>query len=302
MRCNARSNGTPAPPEFARPADAPSTRQLNAIRIGNIMCELLALSLSRPAQLTFSLHALASHGSEGYPSRDGWGVAFIQGRDAALFREPIAAGDSKLVRYLESEGPATNLAISHIRRATQGAVSLANTQPFVRALGGQTHVFAHNGNLTAIGNAAVPHAPAFQPVGETDSERAFCVLLNRLQPLWQGEAAPSLKARLDVISNFASDMRLLGPANFLYADGDALFAHGHRRWNAKSKQATPPGLWMLQRRCSPGDGITSHSTGVSTDDAENQSLLFASVPLSEHAWIPLDEGALVVVRDGVVVA
>lgn len=265
------------------------------------MCELLALSLSRPAQLSFSLHALASHGSEGYPSRDGWGVAFFQGKDVALFREPIAAGDSELVRYLELHGPKTNLAISHIRHATQGAVHLANTQPFVRALGARTHVFAHNGNLAAIDHAAAPLAAAFQPVGETDSERAFCVLLSRLQPLWQGDAVPSVAARFDAIASFASDMRLLGPANFLYADGDALFAHGHRRWNATRKQATPPGMWMLQRTCSPGEGRSIPSTGIDTDDGENQSILFASVPLSEHAWRPMDEGALIAVRDGVVI-
>lgn len=300
MRSNAPNKGPPAQSEFARPADFQSSFQLYATRTAIIMCELLALSLSRPAQLTFSLHALASHGSEGYPSRDGWGVAFFQGRDAALFREPSAAGDSELVRFLESHGPKTNLAISHIRHATQGAVNLANTQPFARALGARTHVFAHNGNLTGIGHAAAPLTAACQPVGETDSEWAFCDLLSRLQSLWQGEAVPSLAVRLKVISTFAADMRLLGPANFLYADGDALFAHGHRRWNARSKQATPPGLWMLQRRCSPGEGISSHSTGVSADDGENQSLLFASVPLSEHAWEPLDEGAVVAVRDGVV--
>jgi len=43
------------------------------------MCELLALSGSRPARLTFSLHTLASHGAIDGTSPDGWGVAFYQG-------------------------------------------------------------------------------------------------------------------------------------------------------------------------------------------------------------------------------
>ena len=62
------------------------------------MCELLALSTSQPTRLTFSLHTLASHAGEGGSARDGWGVAFYQGADVALFREPRAAGDSALVR------------------------------------------------------------------------------------------------------------------------------------------------------------------------------------------------------------
>ena len=30
-------------------------------------------------------------------------------------------------------------------------------------------------------------------------------------------------------SSSAADLRAIEPANFLYADGDALFAHGHKR-------------------------------------------------------------------------
>ena len=118
------------------------------------MCELLAMSSSRPAQLTFSLQTLAARGDAAGSTHDGWGVAFYQGKDVALFREPSAAADSALVRFLESQGPATYLAISHIRHATQGTISLANTQPFVRELGGRTHVFAHNGDLQQSGTGA----------------------------------------------------------------------------------------------------------------------------------------------------
>ena len=84
------------------------------------MCELLALSSSLPARLTFSLHTLAARGGAAGTAHDGWGVAFYQGEDVALFREPEAAGDSPLVRFLETRGPQTNLAVSHIRHATSG--------------------------------------------------------------------------------------------------------------------------------------------------------------------------------------
>lgn len=148
------------------------------------MCELLALSTSQSTRLTFSLHTLASRGGETGTTRDGRGVAFYQGADVSLFREPAAAGNSPLVRHLETEGPSTNLAISHIRHATQGSVQLSNTQPFVRELGGRTHVFAHNGDLTGIDRVHVLSMGPYRPVGQTDSERAFCALLERFRPLW----------------------------------------------------------------------------------------------------------------------
>lgn len=268
------------------------------------MCELLALSTSQPARLTFSLRALASHGSMTSTTHDGWGVAFYQGADVALFREPLAADGSALVSYLENQGPSTNLAISHIRHATQGTVQFSNTQPFIRELGGRTHVFAHNGDLPGI--EAALSLGAYRPVGQTDSEYAFCVLLGRLQSLWSGAMLPALEARLSLLGAFAADLRHLGPANFLYADSDALFAHGHRRLQNGRGHAEPPGLWILHQHCAPADPPPSSQTvrhaGVSIAQEQRVSLLIASVPLSADAWQPMPEGELVAVRDGQLIA
>jgi len=262
------------------------------------MCELLALSSSHAEHLTFSLHTLAARGGLGMSTRDGWGVAFYQDVDVALFREPLAAGDSELVRYLECHGPSTQLAISHIRHATRGAISLANTQPFARELGGRMHVFAHNGNLPDIDDCALLRAGSYRPVGQTDSELAFCALLARLNGLWTGGAPPSLGARTSLLAAFAADLRPLGPANFLYSDGDVLFAHGNRRIQGATGRIDPPGLWMLQRQCRAGDPAPDCEGGVAIGAGERSVVLIASVPLSDDAWRPLSEGELVVVREG----
>ena len=262
------------------------------------MCELLALSSSQPVRLNFSLQALAARGGATGRSHDGWGVAFYQGHDVALFREPGAAADSALVRYLESNGPVTELAISHIRHATQGELSLANTQPFVRELGGRRHVFAHNGDLPGIYRTGALTLDRYRPVGQTDSEHAFCALLSRMSPLWQAQSPPTLDARLSVLSKFADELRALGPANFLYADGDALFAHGHRRLQITGR-AEPPGLWIRERLCPPADPAPEHAGGASIVQAGQTVVWIASVPLTEDAWQPLAEGELVVVRAGV---
>lgn len=261
------------------------------------MCELLAVSNSQATRLTFSLHTLASRGGAGSSTRDGWGVAFYQGADVALFREPAAAGTSALVRYLESAGPSTHLAISHIRHATQGSVQLANTQPFVRELGGRSQVFAHNGDLKGIQSDEGLKTGAYRPVGQTDSEHAFCALLSRLRPLWEADDPPALEARLAVLTGFAADLRALGPANFLYADGDALFAHGHRRFHPASGRAEPPGLWCLRREC-PGAAGVDDLAGVTVASAPQSVVILASVPLSDAPWRPLADGEMLVVRAG----
>ena len=262
------------------------------------MCELLAMSSSRPARLTFSLETLAAHGAAGGRYRDGWGAAFYQDKDVALFREPRAAGDSPLVRFLESQGPSTTLAISHIRRATRGAVSLANTQPFARHLAGRMHVFAHNGDLPGIEHSDVLACGRYRPLGATDSEHAFCALLERMHELWTSPSLlPALDQRLAVVSQFAADVRRLGPANFLYADGETLFAHGHRRLHPDTGDVKPPGLFVLSRKCAAADEAV-HVGGMSVAPGFQEVSLIASVPLSAENWRPLAAGELVAVSAG----
>ena len=59
----------------------------------------------------------------------------------------------------------------------QGTVSLANTHPFVRELWGRNFVFAHNGTVKAAKKHPLGR---FHPIGETDSEHAFCVIMDAL--------------------------------------------------------------------------------------------------------------------------
>jgi predicted glutamine amidotransferase len=67
--------------------------------------------------------------------------------------------------------------VAHIRKATQGEVALENCHPFVRELWGRYWVFAHNGDLKDFQPRL--HA-SFRPVGSTDSERAFCWLMQEM--------------------------------------------------------------------------------------------------------------------------
>ena len=265
------------------------------------MCELLAMSSMQPARLTFSLETLAAHGAASGRYRDGWGVAFYQSNDVALFREPTAAGESSLVRFLESHGPSSTLVISHIRRATHGAISLANTQPFARPLMSRMHVFAHNGNRPGIEDSQTLVFDQYRPIGTTDSEYAGCALFERMQVLWTASVPqPTLDVKLAVIAQFAAELRLLGPANFLYADGDTLFVHSHRRLNLATGEIKPPGLFLLSRRCANADQ-PAHVQGVSVAPGFQEVVLVASVPLTAENWLPIAEGDVIAISAGRVI-
>lgn len=260
------------------------------------MCELLALSARLPTTIRLSLDELSRHGGETGPHRDGWGVSFMYEGDAQVFREPDAASESRLMTFLKEQEIRSAMVIAHIRKATQGPRHLRNTQPFTRELGGKTHAFAHNGMLQGI--EADPRFPTrrFLRIGDTDSEHAFCSLLEDLESLW-ANGQPPLEDRLGVVARFAARLRTLGPANFLYTDGDAIFAHGHRRRD-DTGEIRPPGLHVLCRRCSAHDDGPPLA-GISLEpDHEQEVALVASVPLTKEPWEALREGELVVLREG----
>lgn len=263
------------------------------------MCELFALSSQLPTRLTLSLERFAAHGGREGPHRDGWGIAFYEGRDARVIREPAPASDSPCVELLHRHGFHSDLVVSHIRLATQGQPGLANTQPFSRELGGRLHLFAHNGDLDAI-DRQFANPSRYRRIGDTDSEYAFCLLLERLAPLWSDDRTPDLSQRLSSLRQFAAELRPLGPANFLYSDGDYLFAHGDRRTQPGREGYHPPGLWWLQRSCQAADQ-GPEIAGLSLDGSERQSvLLVASVPLTDEPWQPFDEGEILVARHGMI--
>jgi glutamine amidotransferase len=267
------------------------------------MCELFAMSSDAPTDVRFSLEEFSRHGGLTGPHKDGWGIAYYVGRDVKLVKEPLPASDSACVRYIQDRPFTSPLVISHIRKATQGEHVLANCQPFTRELAGRMHVFAHNGDLDPEGLLRLRFG-AYRPIGSTDSERAFCILLARLSALWLAAGAiPPIEARLDEIARFAAEIRPLGPANFLYADGDAVFAHAHKRLRQPSG-SWQPGLHALCRTCSGGTArLSTAGLSISGSRTEQHVVLVASVPLTdEPGWQALDAGDLVAVRGGMIVA
>lgn len=263
------------------------------------MCELFALSSRHPATVRLSLEEFSRHGGLSGPHKDGWGIAWYEGNDVRLVKEPGPAAGSACVRFVQDHPPSSTLVISHIRKATQGARTLANCQPFTRELGGRMHAFAHNGNLDRSRLRGVATA-SFRPIGDTDSELAFCDLLERLRPLWLDAAGvPAFEARWAIVSAFAAELRALGPANFLYADGEVLFAHGHRRMHG-TEGIRPPGLHVIERHCPAGEHAwAAPGLAIGGDAGEQRVLLAASVPLTDEAgWQALGEGELVAASGG----
>jgi glutamine amidotransferase len=122
--------------------------------------------------------------------------------------------------------------VAHVRKATVGAITLENCHPFVRELWGRYWVFAHNGDLK---NYAPTLHGNFKPVGTTDSELAFCWLLQELSKSHAG--VPSIEELTLTLAELVPQISASGTFNFLLSNGEALWAHASTKLHYVLRQA-----------------------------------------------------------------
>jgi len=186
------------------------------------MCQLLALSSHAPTDLNSWFATFAARGGRTGDHVDGFGLALHDGTACRLFTDTQRASESPLAAWLQHEPLQTRLALAHIRKATQGNVAAANCHPFVREWLGRSWSFCHNGNLRDF-NPRLDGSVL--PLGATDSERAFCWILQELRRRFRGVAAPAVAQLAPVIADLAERIARHGTFNFLLADGETLYAH-----------------------------------------------------------------------------
>lgn len=251
------------------------------------MCELLGMECNVPTDIVFSFSGLAMRGGLKGPHADGWGLALYEGRAVRTFLEPAAAARSALARFVRENPIKTLLAVAHVRRRTRGKIALENTHPFVRELWGRSFVFAHNGTLRRVRRHRLGR---FLPIGTTDSEHAFCVLLDRLSRRFARPPTP--RERLwRAVAEFGGELGAGGTFNFLLADGEHLYA----------RCATK--LAHVARRA-PFGRATLADDDVRVDFAEvttprDRVAIVSTVPLTrDEAWTLGKPGELWVFRHG----
>lgn len=189
------------------------------------MPNFLAMSFEGVLAPSFDLRCLGA----GKKPPDGWGIGWYPGGEpaASLLKEPappVGSIRSELVRaweHLES-----SLILLHIRRATWGQISDANTQPFVRSFGGRDWMIGHSGSLDH--RLEVGEGSRFTPVGSTDTELIFCELMS-----WIAEHGWRSIADIDLaeLHQWLDEINDHGSATLVLSDGHDLVVYADRNNN-----------------------------------------------------------------------
>ena len=181
------------------------------------MCQLLGMNANTPTDLVFSFTGFSKRAEE---HKDGFGIAFFEDAGVRLFVDAQSAALSPVAEMVRHYPIRSSNVIAHIRKATQGRVALQNTHPFQRELWGRYWAFAHNGDLK---NYAPRLHGAFRPVGDTDSEHAFCWLMQELAKAHAG--VPSVAELTATLAELVPCVASHGTFNFMLSNGQALWAH-----------------------------------------------------------------------------
>jgi glutamine amidotransferase len=251
------------------------------------VCELLGLCFDTPVTAEISIHEFATRG---HHNPDGWGLAWYPDDSVALIKEAIPWQSSKHTVFLESYSALrSKIFIGHVRHKTVGGpVTHADTHPFVRELNGREYCFAHNGTLMDL-STNFPLG-RFRPIGSTDSEHAFCHLLDALAAERRDVQS---EENWQWLHNKLLAMNRHGRMNFLFSDGQSLVCYrdagGHKALTWRAMENYTPNPSRLE----------DDELKVDLDVAPATSgVAIATCPLSGAGWQPVGPGEMFVIRDG----
>ena len=250
------------------------------------MCQLLGMNCNTPTDITFSFSGFAQRAGVTDHHSDGWGIAFFEGQGVRHLVDHQSASTSPVAELVRRYPIKSRHVVAHIRKATQGAVALENCHPFVRELWGRYWVFAHNGNLE---NYAPPLHGSFRPVGQTDSERAFCWLMQELAK--SHASLPSVDELSLTLRELLPQIARHGTFNCLLSNGEALWAHASTQLHC-----------VLRRhpftRATLSDDDLSVNFAEHTRVSDRVAVVVTQPLTTDEAWIPLVPGQLYTFVDG----
>ncbi|AEF54570.1 class II glutamine amidotransferase [Marinomonas posidonica] len=254
------------------------------------MCELLGMSANVPTDICFSFSGLRARGGRTGPHKDGWGMAMYRDGDVWAIHDPRPSADSDMAEVMSHTSLKCDIVISHIRQANVGAVCLLNTHPFSRLLWGKTWSYAHNGQLEAAEALVIDKT---HPLGSTDSERAFCWIIEQLQRRFDN-LEPEVESLSQALSELALQLKERGVFNMMLSDGKRLYCFCTTKLHWITRRAP------FQKASLSDEDVIVDFQAVTTD--KDVVTVIATQPLTQdESWQQMQEGELCVFDGGEVV-
>jgi predicted glutamine amidotransferase len=251
------------------------------------MCQLLGMNCNVPTDICFSFEGFHRRGGATDHHADGWGIAFFEGPGCRVFLDSRPAVESPVAKLVREYAIHSTNVIAHIRKATKGIVALENTHPFVRELWGRYWIFAHNGTLEDFAPASEGF---YRAVGTTDTERAFCFMLERLRRAYPADQPP-LAAVFDLLCELTHEIARHGRFNYLLSNGEYLIAHCADKLCYILRHAPFAQAHLIDQ------DVTVDFSALTTPD--DKVAVIATTPLTDNErWTEMSAGQLIAFEHG----
>lgn len=245
------------------------------------------MNCATPTDITFSFRGFSQRAGVTSDHCDGFGIAFFEDKACRLFVDNQSAVESPIAELIRNYPIKSRNVIAHIRKATQGKINLENSHPFSRELWGRQWIFAHNGDLHGFQPELTGR---FTPVGNTDSELAFCYLLEQLVKRF-GYTEPSLDQIFDLLLEISPQIAEHGTFNFCLSNGQALFSYAITKlhWLVREYPFQPAQLIDLD--------VEVDFSEVTT--AEDRVAVITTEPLTQNeVWQAYQPGEMILFQHG----
>lgn len=257
------------------------------------MCQLLGMNCNTPTDIVFSFEGFRRRGGQTDIHVDGFGIAFFEGKGVRIYQDDGPCASSPVADLVKAYQIKSKNVISHIRKATHGHVSLANTHPFMREIWGEYWLFAHNGHLNnpkELFKSRQKHY--YRPVGTTDSEQAFCHILEHLKQKF--DEKPSKEALFTEIKMLTETIRAAGIFNFILSNGEWMLAHSSTLLHYIVRKAPFGKAKLLD------DDISIDFSAVTTP--KDRVAVIATLPLtSNENWHQFATNELLMFEEGEII-
>lgn len=268
------------------------------------MCELMGMSFAKPVMANVTIQAFSLRSLE---NADGWGLAWYPDRSLAMVKQPVR-WSVQHTQFLEHyPGLLSSIYVAHVRQRTTGSTPThADTHPFSRELNGRDYCFAHNGTLS--GDFWQRPLGRFRPVGGTDSEYLFCLLLAELESFAQLADEINEVRHVDPEQNnghlhtdkrwkwlhqFLLHLNAYGRLNCILSDGERLLVyHDKNGW----KNLTYRNVF-LQQDSEQTFGDATVAVNLQAQPV-NHGVIVATNPLSIEGWERFLPGEMKVLWQG----
>lgn len=251
------------------------------------MCRLFGMTAgAEPVKATFwLLSAPDSLVVQSHKNPDGTGVGFFDPDGGPhVDKQPIAAFEDRQF-VTEAREIYSRTFVSHIRHATTGGLTVANTHPFCQ----HDRLFAHNGVIGDLPELESHLGEARALVqGDTDSERYFALISKEID-----RHGGDVRAGIDAAVGWIVENLSILSINFILLTADDLWALRYPEHHT---------LFLLERPVGGGSGASeplaqtsSHGMRIRSEHARHRPVVIvASERMDDDpGWRDVSSGELI---------